>query len=108
MPASCTTNPALARKNLSALLRALASVGQKPVADALEVSEATVSRLKSEHLEGLCNLLGVLGQKVVSDDSHWYSEEYIRSLRYFAKVGLERDVAIDTGDLEDEFLKAIK
>lgn len=88
MPESCTTNPSLARKSASQILQRLSSVGQKPIADALGVSEATVSRMKGEGLESFTALLGALGLKVVPADHKCYAPDYIEHLHYFAKRGM--------------------
>ncbi len=58
-----------ARKNLQGILQALSSIGQARVAEALGVSESTISRWKdSGELERLARLLAVLGQKNVGQD----------------------------------------
>ncbi len=89
MAESCTPNPTLARKITSTILQRLASVGQKPVADALSVSEATVSRMKGEGLESFSALLGTLGLKVVPATHKCYAPEYIEHLHYFAQIGMQ-------------------
>lgn len=89
MAESCATNPVLARKSQSTILQRLSSVGQKPVADALGVSEATLSRLKSEQVESFTAFLGCLNLKVVPADHKCYSPEYIEHLHYFAKRGMD-------------------
>lgn len=89
MAESCAANPTLARKSQSQILQRLSSVGQKPVADALSVSEATISRMKGEGLESFTALLGALGLKVVPADNKCYSPDYIEHLHYFAKRGME-------------------
>lgn len=89
MAASCLANPTLARKSQSTILHRLATVGQKPVADALDVSEATVSRLKGEGLESFTAFLAALALKVVPADHICYSPDYIEHLHYFAKRGMD-------------------
>lgn len=91
MAQSCTANPALARKIQAAILQRLADVTQIAVSTALDVSEATVSRLKSEHLESFTAFLAALELKVVPARSKCYEPEYIDHLRFFAKKGLERE-----------------
>jgi hypothetical protein len=90
MAESCQADPVLARKSLAAILQALASAGQKPVADALGVSEATVSRMKGEWLENFTALLGALNLKVIPAEHKCYAPEYIDHLHYFAKRGMEQ------------------
>jgi hypothetical protein len=101
MHESCALDPTLARKNLSAILQRLSSVGQKPVADALGTSEATISRMKGEQLETFSGLLSVLGLKTVPAEHKCYSGDYIASLRYFAKLGMAQEqepVGLEWGD----------
>lgn len=89
MAESCQANPVLARKSQSTILQRLASIGQKPVADALGLSEATVSRMKSEAVESFTAFLAVLGLKVVAAEHRCFSPEYMDHLHYFAKLGME-------------------
>jgi len=93
MAESCAANPVLARKSQSAVLQRLSSVGQKPVADALSVSEATISRMKAEGVETFTAFLAVLDLKVVPATHQCYAPEYIDHLRYFARLGM----AVDDG-----------
>ena len=88
MAESCAANPALARKSQSTILQRLASVGQKPVADALAVSEATVSRMKGEGVESFTAFLAALELKVVPAGHRCYAPEYIEHLHYFAEIGM--------------------
>lgn len=89
----CAADPELARKSQTAILHRLSSVGQKPVADALSVSEATISRLKAEGVESFTAFLGVLKLKVVPAEMKCYSPDYVEHLRFFARRGM----AIDDG-----------
>ena len=89
MSESCTSNPELARKSLTAILQRLASVGQKPLGEALARSETWISRWKSDDSESCADLLAALGLKVVPAEHECYSPEFIRSLRYFARIGME-------------------
>lgn len=91
MTEPCALNPTLARKNQSAILQRLASVGQKPIADALGTSEATISRMKGENLETFCGFLSALGFKVVPNEHQCYSPEYMTSVRYFARLGMAQE-----------------
>lgn len=100
MAESCQANPGLARKSASTILQALSSAGQAPVAKALSVSEATVSRMKGEGLESFTALLGALGLKVVPAEHKCYSPEYIEHLHYFARIGMEQ---AQPKTLEDDF-----
>lgn len=89
MAESCLANPELARKSQATILQRLASLGQKPVSDALCVSEATISRMKGEGLESFTGFLAALGLKVVPADHKCYAPDYIEHLHYFAKLGME-------------------
>lgn len=90
MAESCNANPESARKSQSTILQRLASIGQKPVADALAVSEATVSRMKSEGVESFTGFLAALGLKVVPTANVCYPPEHIEHLEYFARIGMAR------------------
>lgn len=78
-----------ARKSQTSILQRLSSVGQNEVAKALGVSEATVSRMKSEQAESFSVLLAVLGLKVVPSQNKCYPPEHIGHLEYFAKLGMQ-------------------
>lgn len=80
----------VARKSQSTILQRLASVGQNEIAKALGVSEATVSRMKSEQAESFAVLLAVLGLKVVPTVNRCYPPEHIGHLEYFAKLGMQQ------------------
>lgn len=90
MAESCTANPDLARKSQSTILQRLASVGQRPVADALSVSEATISRMKGEGVESFTAFLAALSLKVVPASSVCYPADHIEHLEYFARIGMAR------------------
>lgn len=98
MPESCQANPSLARKSQTLILQRLASEGQAPVARALSVSEATISRMKGEGIESFAALLGALGLQVVPVEHKCYSAEYIGHLIYFAKRGMAEGPELAGGD----------
>lgn len=83
------------RKNLSALLHGLASVGQAAVAEALGVSESTVSRWKEGggELERLARLLAALGQKTVGQDRHCVRPEEFKFVTRLASRALANQEA---------------
>lgn len=91
MPEGCAASSPLARKNAATILQRLAKVTQIAVSEAMDVSEATVSRLKSQELESFSAFLGALSLKVVSASAECYEPEYIEHLRYFARVGIAKD-----------------
>lgn len=74
-----------ARKNLKTILQALATVGQGPAADAIGVSESTISRMKDGDLDRLAQLLAVLGLKVVPETVKCYEPKFIESIFQLAK-----------------------
>ena len=77
------------RKNESAILRALASVGQSHLADSMEVSESLISRMKSSgDLAKTAKMLSLLGLKVVPTSMVCFDPQYVEHLRALAKIGL--------------------
>ena len=77
------------RKNESAILRALASVGQANLATGMEVSESLISRLKSNgDLGKTAKMLALLGLKVVPTSMVCFDPQYVEHLRALAKIGL--------------------
>jgi hypothetical protein len=99
----CAPAGEVARKSQTRILRALASVGQRPVADALGKSETWVSRWKSEDVETFARLLEALGLKVVPIGVKCYEPEYVEHLRYFARLGFNTETPalnVDEGDAE--------
>ena len=78
-----------ARKNETAILHSLAELSQKAVADRLGVSEATVSRMKSDgQIENMSALLAAMGLKLVPAASESFTPEYIQALRTLAQRGI--------------------
>lgn len=97
---SATLDPRT-RKTLALILQGLARHGQKPVAEALGVSEATVSRMKDADLERFARLLTAIGMKPVPVEAKCYDAAYIDHLRYFARLGFDRHdepAPLDWGD----------
>ena len=79
-----------ARKNLTLVLQSSASLGQKGIAEKLGTSEATISRLISGDLERVCQVLAVLGLKVVPIEMQCYPPEKIRILLSLARDHLNQ------------------
>ncbi len=77
-----------ARKTQTALLQALAERSQTRVADLMGVSESKVSRLKSEQLAEIAAFIAACGLKVVPETAQTYDEDYIKSLKHLAGLGL--------------------
>lgn len=84
-----------ARKNNSVLMRALASVGNGPVALAVGCDEATISRMKPEKFEQFCQILAVLDLKVVPSDMRCFNERDIETILHQAKRWMEHVQGID-------------
>ena len=84
------TRAELANKNETAILRALAGLGQKRLAEELGVSESAVSRMKSDgELAKTADLLAVLGLELHEVGSLHMRKEVAESLRVLAGLGLE-------------------
>lgn len=79
------------RKNLSSVLKALASAGQRRVAEALGVHESTVSKMKSEgEFDRFCLLLAECGLKVVPIEMRCYPEKDLVAILTLAKRQIEQ------------------
>lgn len=84
------TRAELANKNEIAILRALARIGQKRVAEGMGVSESAVSRMKSGgELAKTAELLAVLGLELHEVGSLHMRRDVAESLRVLAALGLE-------------------
>jgi hypothetical protein len=79
----------IARKNLSLALQAIAQAGQTEIAQRLNFSTSTVSRIKSERLEEVIKVLAACGLKVVQQDYHGDHAEFIDAALVFAAYGLK-------------------
>ncbi|WP_025859065.1 CII family transcriptional regulator [Pseudomonas sp. CHM02] len=84
-----------ARKNYSVLMQALASVGNAPVALAVGCDEATISRMKPEKFEQFCQILAVLGLKVVPNNMRCFDVRDIEAILYQAKRWMEHIQNVD-------------
>ena len=90
LPTENTRNiEAVARNSLSMALQALAQVGQAEIARCLNLSTSTVSRIKSERLEEVVNVLAVCGLKIVPQDYSGDHAEFIDAALVFAAYGLK-------------------
>lgn len=99
MSESSDEQAARTRKNASAILQALASVGQAQVAQTLNVDEATVSRMK-DRAEQWGALLARCGLKVVPATMRCYRPEYVDALHFLAREQLDRMQNVPTLDWE--------
>ncbi|MDY1587013.1 CII family transcriptional regulator [Pseudomonas paraeruginosa] len=82
---------ARAREFESLVLNRLLSVGQKTVADAIGVSESTVSRWKEGEIERWCKVLALLDLQVVPMSAQCHPSEYIQALKTLAELGLQAE-----------------
>ena len=89
-----------ARKNYIVLMQRLASIGNGPVALAVGVDEATISRMKPEKFEQFCQILAVLDLKVVPKEMQCFDKRDIATLLHQAKRYM--DLIQDTDQLECE------
>jgi len=83
-----TLNPAeaeKARKYDGLILQRLASTGLRRVADAIGVSESTVSRMKDGSITQFCQMLPPLGLKLVPVEMQCYLPEDINPYIHLAK-----------------------
>lgn len=78
------------RKFHSLVLQRAASVGQNQIAEQLQVSEATISRFVSADLERACQVLAVLGLKVVPSDMKCYPKDQIEAIFTLARSSMNR------------------
>ena len=88
---------ARSRKTLTLLLQAISKVGQNRIAEALGVSDATVSRMKDD-LPRFAMLLTAVGAKPVPVNSKSYSPKYIESLEFFAQRGMGNNLPDEDGE----------
>lgn len=72
------------RKTVQAVLQRLAEASAVSVAEAVGVSESTISRFKSEHLEQVAAILAEVGLKVVPVEYQCFEPSYIRALQRLA------------------------
>ena len=77
-----------ARKSESAILQALAAMGQAELAKAMAVHESTVSRFKESGISTFSTALSHLGLKVVSEGMQCYEPGYVEALKTLAEVGI--------------------
>ena len=78
-----------ARKSLTLTLQGLSDPGMQGfIAKALQTSEATISRLKSEHLEQVMQMLALLGLKVVKTSDKTINEERLMAVALLAHHSL--------------------
>lgn len=79
-----------ARKNLAAVLSGLSRVGQVNVARALDVSEATVSRMKDADLPAAARVISICGLKIVPAEYRCLKPEVATMLLELAGQQMDR------------------
>lgn len=87
----------LACKNQTAMLQAFAEMTDRVVGERLGVSEATLSRFKSDEVERCSQFLAALGLKCVPVSAVEYDEDLLQALLTLAKLKLNSVQA--AGDL---------
>lgn len=80
-----------AREFESLFLQRLVSVGQKTVADAIGVSESTVSRWKEGEIERWCKVVAQLGLRIVPDTAMVVNHDYLAAVETLADLGLRAE-----------------
>ncbi|HBC0149390.1 TPA: transcriptional regulator [Salmonella enterica subsp. houtenae] len=75
----------------SLILNQLASVGQKPVADAIGIDESTISRWKGKgsHIEQFCRFLAELGIQLAPPGAVLVRRDYLFSVETLADIGMK-------------------
>lgn len=86
-----------AQRNYSLLLRCLAQVSQKRVAELIGVSQPTLSEFKDEHLQKFAAIAAACGLKLAPVTAQTFDESYVSALKTLAAVGLGREPVRDDG-----------
>lgn len=80
-----------AREYQSLILQRFAVIGQRSVANALDVSDSTVSRIKTEQVESISLLLAALELKVVPEEWKLTCPQYLQAVETLAALGLKHE-----------------
>ena len=92
MTEACSLVVETARKSLTFALQGLSEPGtQSAIAKAMQTSEATVSRLKTEHLQPIIEMLALSGMKVVKATDKTINEERLRAIAVLAHYALSSE-----------------
>ncbi|EPQ3638093.1 helix-turn-helix domain-containing protein [Acinetobacter baumannii] len=93
---------ARARNEVSRVLQALASSNQSQVAEQLGIDPSTITRLKTDkknnglnEIEMFCELLSLLGLKVVPKDYQSIDKERVAALLVMSKSWMNRIETVD-------------
>ena len=85
MTESCPSIPERARDNRAVIFQAVARVTQTAVAEAIGVSDSTVSRMLADgSVDKTAHFLAAADLKVVPNDAQMYEASYIKSLQVLA------------------------
>lgn len=84
---------ARARKNVTAILQGLATIGQSEVATELKVSESTISRMKDKDVPEMARFMALCGLKVIPDKFKCVDPAYLAGLEHFSRCWLEHVTA---------------
>lgn len=86
---------AQARKNFVLVMHRLASVGNGPVAVAVDCDEATISRMKPDKFQQFAEILAVLDLKIVPVEMRCFNEQDIAMFIHGSKRWMEHIQGID-------------
>jgi hypothetical protein len=79
----------LAQRNHALILRGMADVTQRRVAELIGISESVLSEFKDKHLERAAAVIAACGYRITPCTDQSYPEAYIAALKTLAAVGLE-------------------
>lgn len=83
-------DPDRTRRMESLVVQAFARKGHQVIADEIGTSEATVSRLKNEHLGHFVRALRAVGLKIVPDTMRCYPEPQIEAIFQLARAHMSQ------------------
>jgi CII protein len=102
MPGLSEAQAKRSRKNLALVLQRLRSVGQVHLAEAVGVSESTISRRVSEdQLQEFCNWLAVLDLKITPAGLRYYDPKQLEPLLELARQRMEDLRSVDQLQFDD-------
>lgn len=93
MPAPSVKLDERARKNLAAIFQGLSDASQVEVAKRLDVSEATITRMKEKEAVEASRLLAACDLKIVPDRFECVDPAYLSGLRLMARMHLDDGAA---------------
>lgn len=102
MPPSSSALAEKARKVESNLLQGIHRSGQSRIAEAVGVSEATISRLKTEQLAQVAAVIAAAGMKVVPDTMRCYPAKKMNAILELARDHLNAVDSVEQLSWEEE------